>query len=63
MTTDQEIQQNIALGNENEEIFNLQKELVLLRIKQKTKQNIKTSLFKKIKYKISQILVLNNSLN
>jgi len=63
MTTDQEIQQNIALGNENEEIFNLQKELVLLRIKQKTKQNIKTSLFKKIKYKISQILVSNNSLN
>nr|YP_010171009.1 ribosomal protein L29 [Chondria tumulosa]QSD57150.1 ribosomal protein L29 [Chondria tumulosa] len=44
--------------NKNIEIFNLQKQLVLLRIKQKTKQNTKTHLFKKIRNQISQILIL-----
>lgn len=36
------------------EILNLQKELVLLRIKQKTKQSIKTHLFRKIRHRIVQ---------
>jgi len=40
------------IASNNTEIFNLQKELVLLRIKQKTKQSVKTHLFRKIKHKI-----------
>nr|ARW68346.1 ribosomal protein L29 [Chondria sp. (in: red algae)] len=45
--------------NTNQKLFNLQKELVFLRVKQKTKQSTKTHLLKKIKYQISKILTSN----
>lgn len=41
--------------DKNQQILNLQRDLVFLRVKQKTKQNIKTHLFKQIKYQISKI--------
>nr|ARW64198.1 ribosomal protein L29 [Chondria sp. (in: red algae)] len=46
-------------SNKNEEVFKLQRELIFLRMKQKTKQNIKTHILKKIKKEISQILTLS----
>lgn len=48
--------------NENKQeelIINLKKELVLLKIKQKTKQNFKPHLAKEIKSKISKIRTLD----
>lgn len=40
----------------NTQILKLKKEIILLKVKQKTKQKIKTHLIKKTKHKISQIL-------
>nr|ARW63775.1 ribosomal protein L29 [Chondria sp. (in: red algae)] len=42
--------------NNNKKLFKLQQELVILRVKQRTKQKVSTHLFKKIKYQISKIL-------
>nr|YP_009396039.1 ribosomal protein L29 [Dasya naccarioides]ARW65225.1 ribosomal protein L29 [Dasya naccarioides] len=43
----------------NNKIIKLKKELILLKIKQATKQNIKPHKIKKIKHQISQLLTLN----
>lgn len=40
----------------NSQILQLKKEIVLLKVKQKTKQKVKPHMIKKIKYKISNIL-------
>lgn len=42
------------VSSNDTKIFDLRKELVLLKIKQKTQQNIKTHLFRKIKREIAQ---------
>nr|YP_009392730.1 ribosomal protein L29 [Bostrychia tenella]ARW61292.1 ribosomal protein L29 [Bostrychia tenella] len=39
----------------NSQILKLKKELILLKVKQKTKQKVKPHLIKKTKHKISQI--------
>ena len=45
--------------HKDEQVFELQRELIVLRMKQKTKQHIKTHMLKKIKRDISQILTLS----
>nr|QCI05908.1 ribosomal protein L29 [Dasysiphonia japonica] len=44
----------------NNKIIELKKELILLKIKQITKQNIKSHQIKKIKHQIAQLLTLNH---
>ena len=48
-------------NTEEEIIINLKKELVLMNIKRKTKQDIKPHLIKQIKNKISRILTLGET--
>nr|YP_009398299.1 ribosomal protein L29 [Thaumatella adunca]ARW67485.1 ribosomal protein L29 [Thaumatella adunca] len=42
-----------------EEVINLKKQLVILRMKKITKQKVETHIIKKTQHKISQILQLN----
>lgn len=49
---------NSSLKNINNKILELKKEIVLLKIKQKSKQQVKPHMIKQIKYKISNILRL-----
>nr|YP_009391694.1 ribosomal protein L29 [Laurenciella marilzae]ARW59838.1 ribosomal protein L29 [Laurenciella marilzae] len=46
------------LQKQEELVTNLKKELVLINIRHKTKQNIKPHLIKQIKNKISKVLAL-----
>nr|ARW60247.1 ribosomal protein L29 [Laurencieae sp.] len=59
MKTYRESKNLFHLDNQEKQIINLKKELVFLKIKQKTKQNIKPHLIKKIKNKISKILTFD----
>nr|YP_009392315.1 ribosomal protein L29 [Osmundaria fimbriata]ARW60877.1 ribosomal protein L29 [Osmundaria fimbriata] len=53
--------QDITIKNLENEIVELKKKLVILRIEKITKQKIKTHLIKETKHKISQMLMLIKS--
>nr|YP_009398519.1 ribosomal protein L29 [Lophocladia kuetzingii]ARW67705.1 ribosomal protein L29 [Lophocladia kuetzingii] len=46
----------LEYSEKNKEVSELKKELIFLRIKKATKQNIKSHEIKKIKYKVSEVL-------
>lgn len=53
------MQENNYNKSKYEKVFKLQKDLILLKIKHRTKQKIQTHLIRKIKYEISKTLTSN----
>jgi len=58
MSTEQKNFQHLKINNIEDTIIKLKKELILLKIKQKTQQKFKSHIIKKTKYEIAKLLTL-----
>ena len=63
MKEQKKIKKKVKLKSQEETIINLKKELIFLKIKEKTKQSVKPHLVKEIKNKISKNLALSSKIN